>query len=72
LGLEADAVARALRRQLDLDTGEIAEVLAYPITPPGGTVVAAAPSSVTVDRSEATAELDARDEERLVDPPHRT
>ena len=36
LGLEADAISRALRRQLALDTGEIEEVLAFPITPPEG------------------------------------
>ena len=36
LGLEGEAIRRALRRQLALDTGEIEEVLAFPITPPDG------------------------------------
>ena len=39
LGLSAEAIATALRRQLALDTGEIEEVLACPITPPEGTAV---------------------------------
>ena len=48
LGLEAEAISRALRRQLALDTGEIEEVLAYPITPPEG---------FSVDLSDMTVEL---------------
>lgn len=51
LGLEADAIAHALRRELALDTGEIEEVLAFPITPPEG--IAVDLSTETVDaRSE--------------------
>jgi hypothetical protein len=52
LGLGAEAISRSLRMRLGLDTGEIAEVIAYPITPPDGVVV----EGVTT-----TAELDLRD-----------
>ena len=48
LGLEADAISRALRRQLALDTGEIEEVLAFPITPPEGVAVDLSDMSVDV------------------------
>lgn len=58
LGLEAEAIALALRRQLALDTGEIAEVLACPITPPDGTPIEPVPV-VVVDVTEA---IDARDD----------
>ena len=52
LGLEADAIAMALRRQLALDTGEIEEALAYPLTPPEGTLQS--PSSAeTIDVTDA-------------------
>lgn len=50
-----------MRRQLGLDTGEIAEVLAYPITPPDGIAVAIAPAA-EVDLTET---IDARDERRV-------
>lgn len=58
LGLEADAIALALRRQLALDTGEIAEALACPVTPPEGTLVSPAESEM-IDVTDA---IDARDE----------
>ena len=48
LGLEGDAIALALRRQLELDTGEIEEALAFPVTPPEGTVQSPA-SAETID-----------------------
>ena len=48
LGLEAEAISRALRRQLALDTGEIDEVLSYPITPPEGFAVDLSDMSVDV------------------------
>ena len=60
LGLGPEAISSALRRRLGLDTGEIAEVLAYPITPPDGIAVAMAPEA-DVDLTET---IDARDERR--------
>ena len=48
LGLEADAISRALRRQLALDAGEIEEVLAFPITPPEGFALDLSDMSVDV------------------------
>jgi hypothetical protein len=59
LGLEADAIAMALRRQLALDTGEIEEALAYPITPPEGALQSPT-SAETIDVTDA---IDARDEQ---------
>jgi hypothetical protein len=40
LGLDSQAISQSLRKRLELDTGEIEEVLAYPITPPDGVPVA--------------------------------
>lgn len=60
LGLEADAVSRSLRRRLGLDTGEIAEVLAYPITPPEG-VATIAGERADIDITDV---IDARGEGR--------
>jgi hypothetical protein len=51
-------ISRSLRRRLGLDTGEIAEVLAYPITPPDG-VAAVAELTADVDITDS---IDARDE----------
>jgi hypothetical protein len=48
LGLESEAITRALKRQLALDTGEIEEVLAFPITPPEGFTVDLSDMSVDV------------------------
>ena len=58
LGLETEAVSRALRRQLALDTGEIEEVLAFPITPPEGMTVDLSDLDVDVrvDHSELRSE----------------
>ena len=36
LGFDEDAIAKSLRRELALDTGEIEAVLRHPITPPHG------------------------------------
>jgi hypothetical protein len=58
LGLEADAVAHFLRKELALDTDEIEEVLAFPITPPEGT---------TIDLVEVP--VDRREERRVGIPP---
>ena len=58
LGLEADAIAMSLRRRLGLDTGEIAEVLAYPVTPPDG-VTAIVELTAEVDITDS---VDTRDE----------
>lgn len=58
LGLEADAIAMSLRRRLGLDTGEIAEVLAYPVTPPDG-VAALVELTTELDITDS---VDSRDE----------
>ena len=49
LGLEAEAISRSLRRRLGLDTGEIEEVLSYPVTPPEGVPVETLAEVVVVD-----------------------
>ena len=36
LGFDEQAIAKSLRRELALDTGEIEAVLSHPITPPDG------------------------------------
>lgn len=36
LGFDEQAIAKSLRRELALDTGEIEAVLRHPITPPDG------------------------------------
>ena len=58
LGLDTEVIALSLRRRLGLDTGEIAEVIAYPITPPDG-VAAVAQLTAAVDLTDL---IDARDE----------
>jgi hypothetical protein len=58
LGLEAEAISLSLRRRLGLDTGEIAEVLAYPITPPDGVTAVADLTS----RVDITDSIETRDE----------
>jgi len=47
LGLDARAISDSLRRRLALDTGEIEQVLAHPITPPDG--VPASPPTPLID-----------------------
>ena len=65
LGLEAEAISSSLRRRLGLDTDEIAEVLAYPITPPDGVVLAAAePSFATVDLTDLVDAREPQEERR--------
>jgi hypothetical protein len=59
LGLGAEAISRSLRMRLGLDTGEIAKVLAHPITPPEGIAVAAA-TTAAVDLTSLEV-IDARD-----------
>ena len=61
LGLEADAIALALRRQLELDTGEIEEALAYPVTPPDG----ALQSPAFAEAIDVTDAIDVRDEQAI-------
>jgi hypothetical protein len=47
LGLDRQTISQSLRDRLALDTGEIEEVLAFPITPPDGVPVLDEPPSRT-------------------------
>ena len=58
LGLRTEVITSSLRKRLGLDTGEIAEVLAYPVTPPDGVAMAIA----TTGELDLTDLIDARDE----------